>query len=61
MRYLAPYLLESGARDVRQNFSQLLERTLASHLKHTGSSDSPALTAVLTHLIEMIARWVYEV
>eukprot|EP00090_Calanus_glacialis_P047045 TRINITY_DN9530_c0_g1_i3.p1 TRINITY_DN9530_c0_g1~~TRINITY_DN9530_c0_g1_i3.p1 ORF type:complete len:2633 (-),score=502.34 TRINITY_DN9530_c0_g1_i3:271-7929(-) len=56
LRYLKPYLLESSSRDVRQNFSQLLEKTLSSHIKHSGSSESNAVTGIVTHLVEMLVR-----
>ena len=30
LKYVKPFLVESGARDVRTNFSQLLDKCLAS-------------------------------
>jgi len=56
LRYMKPYLLESSSRDVRQNFSQLLEKTLSSHIKHSGSSESNAVNSIVTHLVEMLVR-----
>ena len=53
---MKPYLLESSSRDVRQNFSQLLEKTLSSHIKHSGSSESNAVNSIVTHLVEMLVR-----
>ena len=56
LRYLKPYLLESSSRDVRQNFSQLLEKTLSSHVKHSGTSESNAINAIVNHLVDMLVR-----
>jgi hypothetical protein len=34
-RYLKPFLLECPGRDVRSNFSALLEKTFAAHHTHS--------------------------
>ena len=36
LKYLKPYLLECPNRDVRANFSQILEKSFSNLVKHTG-------------------------
>ena len=38
LKYLKPYLLECPSRDVRTNFSHILEKTFSNLVKHTGES-----------------------
>ena len=56
LKYLKPYLLEATARDVRSNFSALLERAFANLVKHrAGDSDVAAVNVILSALVEMMA------
>lgn len=69
IRYIKPFLLEARSRDVRQSFSQLLERVLACHIKHTVSSRNAhsatstrgaPLNTILTHLVDMLGSEVQD-
>ena len=56
LKYLKPYLLEATARDVRSNFSALLERAFANLVKHrAGDSDVAEVNVILSALVEMMA------
>ena len=52
---LKPCLLECASRDIRSNFSHLLEKSL-NLVKHTGDSDTVLVNTVLSSLVDMMAR-----
>jgi len=55
LKYLKPYLLECPNRDVRANFSHIVEKTFSNLVKHTGDSDIGPVNVLLSALVEMMA------
>ena len=53
LKYVKPFLVESGARDVRTNFSQLLDKCLASQASHAAGSQ--AATAIIQHIVSLLS------
>ena len=67
LKYLKPFLVECNARDVRSNFSHLLEKTVSSQLSHFPTSQEsdisrqagPAHTGIniiIENIVEMLSR-----
>ena len=53
LKYVKPFLVESGARDVRTSFSQLLDKCLASQASH--AAGSPAAAAIIQHIVSLLS------
>ena len=53
LKYVKPFLVESGARDVRTNFSQLLDKCLASQASHAAGSQAAA--AIIQHIVSLLS------
>ena len=68
LKYLKPFLVECNARDVRTNFSQLLEKTLSSQLAHfptvqeldltkeAAGSAHAGINVIIENIVEMLSR-----
>ena len=67
LKYLKPFLVECNARDVRSNFSHLLEKTVSSQLAHCPTTQQSDLTKeagkahrginiIIENIVEMLSR-----
>ena len=68
LKYLKPFLVECNARDVRTNFSHLLEKTLSSQLAHfptvqeaditkeAAGSAHVGINIIIENIVEMLSR-----
>ena len=67
LKYLKPFLVECNARDVRSNFSHLLEKTVSSQLAHCPTTHQSDLTKeagkahrginiIIENIVEMLSR-----
>ena len=53
LKYIKPYLVEATARDVRINFSHLLEKSLSSQMKHN-KDKTESVNIIIQHLISLL-------
>ena len=53
LKYIKPYLVESTARDVRINFSGLLEKSLSSLSSH-GPDTNCSVGGIIRHIVSLL-------
>ena len=59
IRYIKPYLVESSARDVRHNFSQLVEKIISSHNSHHHGHNQN-INTIIQHLVSLLSKTVND-
>ena len=57
LKLVTPYLLESTSRDVRINFSQLLDKCLSSEMSHSQESDQ---LIIIQHIVSLLRTHVAD-
>ena len=57
LKLVTPYLLESTSRDVRINFSQLLDKCLSSEMSHSQESDQ---LIIIQHVVSLLRTHVAD-
>ena len=54
LKYIRPFLVESSARDVRTNFSGLLEKCLSS--SSTPAANNISVQAIVRHIVSLLTN-----